>query len=985
MPRQATLLEFIYGKRKVRRSEPQASKPPRRPSRPPGGSPPSLEGGGRDKDKRDKRASSLDELLNRMLVERKNVAAEQASSRKSGVDAGSQPEVIAVKGVESAAPSEDSVEGGVELGEEGVEKRSVEQVDVVEVIGKHVFRPTRVSDKPLLRKPRRVDSVRGFLLGVYYDGGEGRAYSKVLSNDGEIVVVYDAYGHKPYFLTDLPPDKVRELKEVMRHSSFDHLEVVERFDRLLWRKVQMTKIVVKDPNAVRVLREKVPKAWEANIKYHHNYIYDLQLIPGMPYVIEAGKYMLDYTPSREELEKVEKLFGDEDDETKRLVIEWIPLFEAPPPKPRMLAVDIEVYTPFKGRIPDANKAAYPVISVAFASSDGLRKVMVLARPNLRFGELVREYPADAEIEIFDDEAALVLEALRLISNYELVVTFNGDNFDFPYLHNRALKLGIPRGLIPFKHTRDYITLIYGLHVDLYKLFSIRALQSYAFGSAYKEFTLDAISEALLGEKKIQVETSISDLTLAELVSYNFRDAMLTLKLLTFNNNLVWKLVVLLMRISKLPLEDVTRSQVSAWIRNLFYWEHRRRGYLIPRKEDLKLLKGQQVSTATIKGRKYAGALVLSAPAGVFFNVVVLDFASLYPSIIKKWNLSYETVNSEYCPGDKYLKVPDVGHRVCMSIRGITSQIVGLLRDFRVRIYKKKAKDKSLSEEERHWYDVVQAAMKVYINASYGVFGAENFPLYAPSVAESVTAIGRYTIKQTVRKAADLGLKVLYGDTDSLFLWAPPEDKLQELQRFVEENFGLDLEVDKVYRFVAFSGRKKNYIGIYPDGKVDVKGVVAKKRNAPLFLKKSFKEVLELLGQASSPEEFIVVKKKIREKLHEVYKKLKEKEFMLDELAIHVALTKPIDQYANIPPHVRAAMQLMQAGIHVMPGDVIVYVKVRGKDKVKAVQLAKLHEVDADEYLRIVKTAFEQVLGAIGMSWDDVVSAIKLEAFFARRF
>jgi DNA polymerase I len=319
----------------------------------------------------------------------------------------------------------------------------------------------------------------------------------------------------------------------------------------------------------------------------------------------------------------------------------------------------------------------------------------------------------------------------------VLITYNGDNFDFPYLNNRALKLGIPKSLLPFRHTRDYIGLLYGFHIDLYKLFSIKALQSYAFGSAYKEYTLDAISEALLGERKIAVETSISDLSLAELAAYNFRDAMLTLKLLTFNNYLVWKLIVLLMRISKLPLEDVTRSQVSAWIRNLFYWEHRRRGLLIPRKEDLRELKSEQKSSAVIKGRKYAGAIVLDAPAGVFFNVVVLDFASLYPSIIKKWNLSYETVNPPKCPGGKLVEVPDVGHLVCMSVKGITAQIVGLLRDFRVRIYKKKAKDKSLSEEERHWYDVVQAAMKVYINASYGVFGAENFPLYAPSVAESL--------------------------------------------------------------------------------------------------------------------------------------------------------------------------------------------------------------------------------------------------------
>ncbi|AEM39573.1 DNA polymerase B region [Pyrolobus fumarii 1A] len=987
MARQSTLLEFLNASKRAKRAAGAGGSSPK------GTRDTSRKEGGENREKRGEDRNLLEMLLSELNKKRVSAIIED-KAQKEGRDAAEveerKPEQKRLEIHESVA-REVSVEARVEGDEtsksgveDGAAQDGKEEAKPV-ILGKHVFRPTRVSDKPLVKRPKRVLNTRGYILGVYYDGEEGKAYTKIVDENGEVVVVYDVYGHKPYFLTDLPPDKVRSIREIITHPSFDHLETVERMDLLLWRKVTMTKIVVKDPNAVRVLREKVPKAWEANIKYHHNYIYDLQLIPGMPYIVEAGKYKLAYKTGEEEAKKVYEIFADEDEETRRLAVDWIPLFEAPPPKPRMLALDIEVYTPFKGRIPDSNKAAYPVISVAFASNDGLRKVMILARPGLRFGEPTANYPADAEIEIFDSEVALILETIRLINNYEVVITFNGDNFDFPYLHNRAVKLGIPKSILPFRHTRDYISLHYGFHVDLYKLFSIKALQSYAFGSAYKEFTLDAISEALLGEHKIPVETSISDLTASELAAYNFRDAMLTLKLLTFNNYLVWKLVILLMRISKLPLEDVTRSQVSAWIRNLFYWEHRRRGLLIPRKEDLRLLKGEQKSAAVIKGRKYAGAIVLDAPAGVFFNVVVLDFASLYPSIIKKWNLSYETVNPEHCPGGKLVEVPDVGHRVCMSVRGITAQIVGLLRDFRVRVYKKKAKDKSLSEEERHWYDVVQAAMKVYINASYGVFGAENFPLYAPSVAESVTAIGRYTIKQTVRKAADLGLKVLYGDTDSLFLWAPSEDKLQELQRFVEENFGLELEVDKVYRFVAFSGRKKNYIGVYPDGKVEVKGVVAKKRNAPMFLKKAFGEVLELLGQASTPEEFLVVKKKIRDKLHEVYKRLKEKDFMLDELAIHMALTKPVNEYANIPPHVRAAIQLMQAGVHVMPGDVIVFVKVRSKDKVKAIQLAKLHEVDTDEYIKTVRTAFEQVLGAIGMSWDDIVGSTKLEAFFARRF
>ena len=844
----------------------------------------------------------------------------------------------------------------------------------------------KLGDKPLVRLPKEAkNGDEGFLLQTFYDGDQEVAVAKLYDDStGEIILYHDKTGYKPYFLTDIPPDKLREIPEVVRHKGFERVEVVEKFDLLRWQKKRVTKIVVRTPDVVRVLRDKVPRAWEANIKFHHNYIYDYGLIPGMKYRI-ADNRLEQANDVIVEDNKIREVFRDEDKETIELAVKWLPIFEAPPPKPRRVAVDIEVFTPFKGRVPDPKTAAYPIISVAFAFEDGSQAVFVLARPGLQPGVLRDKLPERLHIEIFDDERSLILETFRILSNYPIVISFNGDHFDFPYLYMRALRLGIDKDYMPFRITKNYVSLKYGVHIDLYQFFNIKAIQAYAFGNAYKEFTLDAIASALLGEHKVEVESSISDLSMLELIRYNARDAYLTLKLTNFNNNLVWTLIILLMRISKLPIEDVTRSQVSAWIKSLFYWEHRRRGYLIPTREEIIKLKGGTKSEAIIKGKKYQGAIVLDPASGVFFNVVVLDFASLYPSIIKQWNLSYETVNPVYCPGSRLVEVPGVGHKVCMSIRGLTSQIVGLLRDYRVKIYKKKAKSKELPKEKREWYNTVQAAMKVYINASYGVFGATSFPLYAPPVAESVTAIGRYTIKQTLEKASELGLRVLYGDTDSLFLWNPDKNSLRELQDYVEENFGLDLEVDKVYRFVTFSGLKKNYIGVYEDGSVDVKGLVAKKRNTPEFLKKEFAEIIKVISSVRSAEEFIKVRSYIRERLRLMYRGLRDLEYNLDELAIKMALNKHVNEYTkNTPQHVKAARQLLQVGVQVLPGDIISFVKVKGKEGVKPVQLARLTEVDIEKYIDSMKSVFEQLLSAINMGWDEIIGASRLEAFFAPR-
>ena len=146
----------------------------------------------------------------------------------------------------------------------------------------------------------------------------------------------------------------------------------------------------------------------------------------------------------------------------------------------------------------------------------------------------------------------------------------------------------------------------------------------------------------------------------------------------------------------------------------------------------------------------------------------MDFASLYPSIIKVRNISYETVR---CPHEECKKntIPETNHWVCSKKNGLTSLLIGSLRDLRVNYYKHLSKNQSLSEEQRQQYTVVSQALKVILNASYGVMGAEIFPLYYLPAAEATTAIGRHTILETIKKCQEIGIEVLYGDTDSLFV------------------------------------------------------------------------------------------------------------------------------------------------------------------------------------------------------------------------
>ncbi|MEM1526109.1 MAG: DNA-directed DNA polymerase I [Ignisphaera sp.] len=840
------------------------------------------------------------------------------------------------------------------------------------------------------REPRYVDSANyAYLLDVKYNGDLGKAVLVLYDvNSNDLLYYYDKTGHKPYFLTDIPPEKINKIPEIVRHKSFDSIETVEKFDPLRNAVKRFTKIVVKDPIAVRSLRNKVPIAWEANIRYHVNYIYDLGLIPGMPYKIEGAKIEeiveIDLESLRENIIKVLDISNPQSLET---AVNLAKLFETKWVSARRVAIDIEVYTPFEGRVPSPDDAVFPIISIAFFSNDGLRKVFILNRENLK---VLQKLPEDVEVEVFDSELHMILESLLVISRYSVVLTFNGDNFDLRYLYVRALKLGIPKELIGIKIKKvvkggrkiEYVAeLVHGIHLDLYKFFNNKAIQTYAFEGRYKEVNLDSVAQALLGIGKVQLDEELGKVDLSTLVRYNSRDAQITLELTTFADELVWKLVLLIMRISKLGMEDVCRTTVSVWIKNLFYWEHRQRKYLIPRPEDIVSLKGKKVTEAIIKGKKYAGAIVIDPPQGMFFNVFVLDFASLYPSIIKRWNLSYETIDPEpsYC--NKLADIVDekdkVIHHVCLEKAGITSEVVGFLRDLRVRIYKKKAKDRKLDEAYRSWYDVVQRAMKVYINAAYGVFGAKTFTLYAPSVAESVTALGRRIITTTIAKAEELGLKVLYGDTDSLFVWNPDPTKLEELRRWVELTYGLELEMDKVYKFIAFA-LKKNYVGILTSGEIDIKGMVGKKRNTPDFIKNLFNEIIKQIASINEPEDAIKVVESVRRTLEKYYISLRYRLLTLDEVAFHVGLTKSLPEYEKTTPqHVKAALMLQRYGIEVSSGDIITYIKVKSKEGVKPIQLAKVSEIDVQKYLEAMRTTLEQLFTALNISWEDIAGSSKI--------
>jgi DNA polymerase I len=840
-----------------------------------------------------------------------------------------------------------------------------------------------------------------YLVSVTYNGKKQLATLKLYEPVSQKIYFWDDNtGHKPYCLTSLPPKELEKLSRVTGHSGFDHFETVEKFDPLLDKQVTVTKVVAKDPLAIGGRQsgcirdvipedyqkltgfEEPPKVWESYIRYYQSYIYDNNLALGMLYKIQKGKLVpVKQKSSEGTVKKILSLFPDVEKEFLQSVEKWARLLESPAPEFRRVALDIEVSSPVATRVPDPQKADNPVICVTLFGSDGKKEILVLKRKGIEKGG--KKLPSDVIVEYFDSEKKLLLKLFDALRAYPFVLTFNGDDFDLPYLYNRARNhFSFDRSQIPIEVGRRVCRLSHGIHIDLYKFFFNRSIQIYAFGNKYRDITLNAVGTALLELPKIEFDKPLSELSYTELAEYNLRDSEITLNLTAFNDNLVMKLILALSRIARMTMEDVSRQGVSRWIRNFLYFEHRQRNFLIPNGDDILAIKGGTTTTAIIKGKKYKGAIVVDPVPGVHFSVAVMDFASLYPSIIKVYNLGYQTLLCKHkeC---KTNKVPETSHWICTKKKALESLLIGSLRDLRVKWYKPKSKDKTLPKDLRSWYNVIPSALKVILNASYGVFGSPAFGLYCPPVAEATAAIGRHVITQTIEKARSLNIEVLYGDTDSLFLKNPSPEQIEILAEWSKKTMGMELEVEKFYRYAVFSSRKKNYLGILKGGGVDVKGMTGKKRHIPVYIKKAFYELEDRLEQVQSPAEFEEAKKEIRTIIRDRYLRLKQRRWgdNPEELAFHVVLGKPPEAYTKTTPqHVKAALILKKMGYEMKAGDLISFVKVLKEPRVKPVQIASNSEVDVDKYVGYLHSTFDQILDALGLDFDEIIGLTKLERF-----
>lgn len=428
---------------------------------------------------------------------------------------------------------------------------------------------------------------------------------------------------------------------------------------------------------------------------------------------------------------------------------------------------------------------------------------------------------------------------------------------------------------------------------------------------------------------------------------------------------------MLARIANIPLTEAFSShQVSVWLKSMIYTHLRKNNILVPTSEELR--RGLPTHRVT-------GALTVSPTPGIYFNTVVCDFESLYPSCIDSFNLSYETV---YCshPECKGNKIPDIEYHVCTKRVGFYSTLVGALKELRIRLFKPASKDNSLPEEERKRASAIARLLKLISVSSYGVT-VRIHGLACPPLAEAITGYGRFVLKEAWNMAEEKGLRPLYGDTDSLFLDGASNEQVEWLIKAVKERFNLDLAVEKRYNLCVLPKAKKAYFGIFPDGTPDVKGVTPMKSNSPAYINNVFNQCVKTLSTVRNKEEYAEAQTRIREIVKKARDDLKNRKIPLEDLTYSVRLyfdpnEKVVDMKTAPQPY-QCALQLIDAGKKLKRGDTVAFIKVKpfeykGKSfSVKPAELVKNSaEINVGDYTRNLLTALNQTFKPMGIHLED---------------
>ncbi len=383
----------------------------------------------------------------------------------------------------------------------------------------------------------------------------------------------------------------------------------------------------------------------------------------------------------------------------------------------------------------------------------------------------------------------------------------------------------------------------------------------------------------------------------------------------------------LSRLSGIPLQRMARSSPGTAISAMQAAQALRRGVLVPfRKREPEGFKTAQELVETDKG----GLTYLPRP-GLHENAGELDFASMYPSLMVRYNISPETVNCSCCPGDA-LPVPGIPARTCRRRRGLVPETIAPVLAKRALL--KKRQKGAADPAERETLRRRQTALKWLLVVCFGFLGYRNARFGRIEAHEATTAWGREKLLSAKETAESAGFSFLHGLTDAVWVEreGATEDDYRRLGEAITEATGMPIALEGVYRWIAFLPSKGNprvgvpnrFVGAFAGGEAKARGIASRRSDTPPFIAGFQRELLRRMAEARGIGELRAMLPELREAVEAAARELREGRVPPEALSVSRRLSREPRRYVARSAAAEAARELSGRGVALRPGSRIRY-------------------------------------------------------------
>lgn len=620
---------------------------------------------------------------------------------------------------------------------------------------------------------------------------------------------------------------------------------------------------------------------------------------------------------------------------------------------RVMMFDIE--TDFCNDVINTPK---PIVSIAWADNM-TNEYYILILKHSKEQQIHTNHKA--KIKIFDDEKKMLSFFLSLMKKYDVITGWYSNGFDVPYVLNRAKVLDIDLQLyfpnIYIKLTDSKQFKIFQNEVCFYD--AQEFYKKNAYYSKPKSYSLQDVAQYIFGKKAQKIKHEGVDTLwrkdINKLIKYNLRDVELL------------KMIIEEVNIINYPLK--MQQLCPQDFDNVFYYSRTIENMLHQRYWNKKIYFPTKIAH---QKQEFEGAIVFDPIAGLYKNVMVLDYSAMYTNVYLSHNYSPDTLigeksvveeKFEEVKKDLIRRYPELKEKFkskeetleqWLLVKNDFGQFYFLPKNWKLGIlpaleiealnlrkyYKKLRDNETYGSMLYQIYDEQQGLAKQILNSIYGVVAYNKFILYNSIIPASITATARDLLEWSKQKGIEKEYTTLYGDTDSLFIQLNKTLNIEEavkqakefeafvnstwkefMSRYTKNQHMLDtvtheIAFEKLFSKLLLTDKKKRYFGLlkFYKGKIAEKeeftstGVETRKDNTPQYFKTALKKAYLMLLEDNGKE-------KLRKMLSKM--KIEIKSVDVDDLLIKTKLNKNIEDYINLPIHVRA---LKNANIEIRKGE-----------------------------------------------------------------